>query len=458
MSHTDEFNDNLFMLPNTEHTYTDEKSVGGSYSDIFAFTKEGLASKIKEDKSFDLQKAPILLVSGVDESILKGSKTSIKAFIEAGVREQDILALNGPLVEFLLKDRTIDNGSVLKNIVMSVEDIKYKDIKDILGEQVAFIIMFNHLYFLATFDNPSFSAKFSDDIGVRFDALMTELQPPIGGQNYKNAKTKLDKPQFGVAKDALTSYWDNLENTYVKSEDTRIKYEDLVGTIIGGPKSVLKYLVSSQVKLQAGIRNDTTEKGYEGLNTEFEIEHKNNDVSNVSSTTETAEGLNETNKDITDLSIERPSAPPVSPQVEVPTKEEEASEAETLGKNKFGQSVYKDSKVDATYLTPRGYPTSSRGIVKSKDSHGRYVIYPYLVSRPNELSKTPIKVVPRKVQIVHSGLRSVTENNENNNTQTVVHNNASDPGQVSPSVKQRKMSRRSRNTIGRRTRKLNRRS
>jgi len=253
----------------------------------------------------------------------------------------------------------------------------------------------------------------------------------------------------------------------------------------------LKYLVSSQVKLQAGIRNDTTEKGYEGLNTEFEIEHKNNDVSNVSSTTETAEGLNETNKDITDLSIERPSAPPVSPQVEVPTKEEEAptevstkeeeapaevqtkeeeapaevptkeeeaSEAETLGKNKFGQSVYKDSKVDATYLTPRGYPTSSRGIVKSKDSHGRYVIYPYLVSRPNELSKTPIKVVPRKVQIVHSGLRSVTENNENNNTQTVVHNNASDPGQVSPSVKQRKMSRRSRNTIGRRTRKLNRRS
>jgi len=132
------------------------------------------------------------------------------------VTERDIVALNGPLVELLLKDRSIDTGVALKHIVMGVEDIKYKSINDLLGEQVAFVIMFHHLFFLANTETPLY-AIFKDEIGVRFDALMTALQPPTGGQNYKNAKTKLDKPQFGVPKDVIAAYWDKLETTYVKT-------------------------------------------------------------------------------------------------------------------------------------------------------------------------------------------------------------------------------------------------
>ena len=554
MSQTDEFDDDLFMLPNTEDTDTDDIAVGGGDGDIFAFTKEGLAAKVKEDKTFDVQTVPILLVGSIDESIIKGSKPTIKAFMEAGVTERDIVALNGPLVELLLKDRSIDTGVALKHIVMGVEDIKYKSINDLLGEQVAFVIMFHHLFFLANTE-AMLSAIFKDEIGVRFDALMTALQPPTGGQNYKNAKTKLDKPQFGVPKDVLTAYWDKLETTYVKTEDTRIKYEDLVGTIISGPKSVLKYLVSSQVKLQAGIRNDTTVKALEGLNAEFtnenknknehkneqKNEHKNNDVSNISSTSETSKNHNEPQEPRVDLSVNdpKPSAPPVS-VVEPPAEESKATATEeitaaadepkpadameskpanatvdeskpanatvdeskpanatvdeskhanatvdeskpanatvdeskpanasaaeenskavdkqSLGKNKYGQDVYQDSTVIAAHTTASGNPTTSRGVVKSIDSHGRYVIRPYLVSRPTEFGKTPIKVLPRKVQVTHS-VGSITEGNEtnnNNNTRTVISNNASDPGQVVPSVRQRKSSRRYRNGVGRRTRK-----
>ena len=97
-------------------------------------------------------------------------------------------------------------------------------------------------------------------------------------------------------------------------------------------------------------------------------------------------------------------------------------------------------------------------MVKSKNSHGRYVVYPYLVTRPTELSKAPIRVMPRKVQVTHS-VGSITEGNEtnNNNVGSVVSNNASDPGHVVPSVRQRKASRRTRNGLGRRTRKINRR-
>jgi hypothetical protein len=140
-----------------------------------------------------------------------------------------------------------------------------------------------------------------------------------------------------------------------------------------------------------------------------------------------------------------------------------AVEKQSLGKNKYGQDVYLDSIVTAAHTTASGNPTISRGMVKSKNSHGRYVVYPYLVTRPTELSKAPIRVMPRKVQVTHS-VGSISEGNEtnnNNNTGTIVSdnasNNASDPGQVVPSVKQRKASRRVRNGPGRRTRKLNRR-
>ena len=528
MSQTDEFDDDLFMLPNTEDTDTDDIAVGGGDGDIFAFTKEGLAAKVKEDKKFDLHAVPILLVGSVDESIIKGSKTTIKAFMEVGLTERDIVALNGPLVELLLKDRSIDTGVVLKHIVMGVDDIKYKSINDLLGEQVAFVIMFHHLFFLANTETP-LSATFADEIGVRFDALMTALQPPTGGQNYKNAKTKLDKPQFGVPKNVLTAYWDKLETTYVKTEDTRIKYEDLVGTIIGGPKNVLKYLISSQVKLQAGIRNDTTVKALEGLNTDFNNEdknknnkneknnHKNNDVSNISSTSETSKNHNNTHEPRVDLSVSdpKPSAPPASvvepvseeitaaateetkPAVEskpanapvdaveskpanapvdaveskpanapvaaveskpATAEESKATDKQALGKNKYGQDVYEDSTVIAAHTTASGNPTTSRGVVKSIDSHGRYVIRPYLLSRPTEFGKTPIKVLPRKVQVTHS-VGSITESNETNDNNNVssVGSIASDPGHIVPSVRQRKSSRRYRNGMGRRTRKQTRR-
>ena len=156
----------------------------------------------------------------------------------------------------------------------------------------------------------------------------------------------------------------------------------------------------------------------------------------------------------------KPANAPVAAVESKPATAEEskATDKQALGKNKYGQDVYEDSTVIAAHTTASGNPTTSRGVVKSIDSHGRYVIRPYLLSRPTEFGKTPIKVLPRKVQVTHS-VGSITESNETNDNNNVssVGSIASDPGHIVPSVRQRKSSRRYRNGMGRRTRKQTRR-
>lgn len=274
--------DDLFMLPTDE---TGEPSEGGAVDDISIFTKDALKKRLESDKKFDLQAVPIVLVSkdiGVTE------KPTIQAFMEAGLTLDDILGVNGPLVERILKDRTIATDELLQHIVMNTDAISYKNISDLLGEQVSFIILFHHLFFLATLSNDSFDATFRDSLEDRFTTLARDIEMSKSKRNTQPVSVV-----FGQPRSVVVAFWDRLQKDYVTNEKNRRTYADVEGFIISGADRVLQYLIKSQVEIQAGVPNNLTATPYETMETGFEpgptaeAKETKNNVSNTASTAET---------------------------------------------------------------------------------------------------------------------------------------------------------------------------
>ena len=271
--------DDLFMLP----TGT-EWHAGGAEADniVTVFASEALKKEMNSDKKFDVQEVPILLVSNG-----AGASRKTSMFTDSGLSISLILGINGPAVQHILNNYKKIDKDVLNHVVMNTDNLSYRSIDDLLGEQVCFIILFHHLMFLAAVNNASFSATFQNSLEERFNVLGAAIEKSKAKTNAKTDDKKSGDNIFGVKRSAVIAFWDTLQKEYVKNEKNRRTYADVEGFIIAGADRVLKYLIKSQVEIQAGIPNNTTESGFKGMNTGFEHENAENNVSNSSSTTET---------------------------------------------------------------------------------------------------------------------------------------------------------------------------
>jgi hypothetical protein len=278
--------DDLFMLP----TGTDLHA-GGAEADnvVSVFASEALKKEMNSDKKFDVQDVPILLVSnGVGAS----KKTSM--FKDSGLSTSLIVGINGPAVQHILNNYKKIDKELLKHIVLNTDNLSYTSTDDLLGEQVCFIILFNHLLFLASLNDASFSATFQDNLEERFNVLGAAIEKSKSKTNVKNDAKAGDKRAgdkiFGEKRSTVTAFWDTLQKKYIKNEKNRRTYADIEGFIIAGADRVLQYLIKSQVEIQAGVPNNNTEAGFEGLETGFEAKEPEDDIkNNVSNTASTAE-------------------------------------------------------------------------------------------------------------------------------------------------------------------------
>ena len=275
--------DDLFMLP----TGT-EWHAGGAEADnvVTVFASDVLKKHMESDKKFDVHKVPIVLVSNGS-----GASRKTSLFMDSGLSISLILGINGPAVQHILNNYKKIDKDVLNHVVMNTDNLSYRLIDDLLGEQVCFIILFHHLMFLAALNDASFSATFQNSLEERFNVLGAAIEKSKAKTNAKNDTKAGDKKAgdkiFGEKRSAVIAFWDTLQKEYVKNEKNRRTYADVEGFIIAGADRVLKYLIKSQVEIQAGIPNNTTESGFIGMNTGFEHENIENNVSNSSSTTET---------------------------------------------------------------------------------------------------------------------------------------------------------------------------
>ena len=367
--------DDLFMLP-TEGGTVNEPTEGGAAVNIYAFTKDALKKRMESDKTFDLQTTPILLVS---KDMGNATKPNIKDFMEAGLTANDILGVNGPLVEAILQDRTIADDSLMKRILMNTDDISYKTYKDLLGEQVSFIILFHHLVFLATVDNDSFGATFRDTLDERFNVLAKEIE----GSKAPSAKNKpSSNAVFGQGRTTITGFWDRLQKDYVSIEEKRRPYADIEGFIIAGADRVLKYLVMSQVELQAGIKNNSTEAQFKTMDHGFEGKNANNTGQSNNDKSSVAETHGNENEQkiagpiVNNNAALAPSAPPAN-TVNTPnnnvknTKPEEnnkGEKGEEEKNNKNGEENHKNK--DVKEEDKNGEENNKNKNVKEEDKNG----------------------------------------------------------------------------------------
>jgi hypothetical protein len=166
----------------------------------------------------------ILLNSAIPTKVSQTIEDLLKA-----VEAKNISAINRVSTEEFIR-----NGKILpptlKKFLFFDPSTPYSTPADLLGEQLAFLCFFNHLFFLAVIKKVE-GAIFSDNFEKKFKF--------ISGAMEQAADEK--KPLFGNEDVDLDAIWQSAQKVYITDQARLKKYADIKGFMIAGPKRVIQY-------------------------------------------------------------------------------------------------------------------------------------------------------------------------------------------------------------------------
>ena len=245
------------------------EQMGGSIDGGFnILTRDDIKTK-SEAKTVDIHTTPVIMT----EKMPSGDKTinDISSFIiTTGLATTDILALNGEAVRKILTNPNDNGKGVNEHLFLLTTGQRYQNVSDLVERQVAFLCIFQHLFFLgklAKYPNfPMFTDSFSD----KFNAVQAKLQElnkiviganrpsTVAGENA-NIKTtaQLDdvsttfgspaKPVstevFGVPSQDLIKFWTELSNGI--SLESNLTFSDMIEVLKKNPKEIYEWFTSS---------------------------------------------------------------------------------------------------------------------------------------------------------------------------------------------------------------------
>jgi hypothetical protein len=99
----------------------------------------------------------------------------------------------------------------------------FKSIKDVLPEQVCFIILFTQLFFTAVVSNPEIKTTQSSSFRKKYNEVNTLLNKPLA---HINEFVKL---------------WNTLQTEYINKRDRAIPFSIIKSFIISGPDMITQY-------------------------------------------------------------------------------------------------------------------------------------------------------------------------------------------------------------------------
>jgi len=230
------FRHELFMLPIS----------GGAGK--FHFT-----NVLKLNSAGDIYEKPIILVDDTARIAGEGALDDVDP--------ASIVAVNGPAVLQILEDL---GDNPLKDILFR-NDNEITDFSKIIPQQIAFIALFNQLFFLGKTHKPPIAVEFSASFKDRFEAISKMVEPPSDMTPEKDANAT-----------ALTNYFTKLQGELKIPDTKQASYTSLRGTIIGGIRGIVGYIQGGAVE-----GNAATEVGFEGDEAPNGTVFEDNDVEEV---------------------------------------------------------------------------------------------------------------------------------------------------------------------------------
>jgi hypothetical protein len=212
------FRHELFMLPIS----------GGAGK--FHFTN---VSKL--NSAGDIYEKPIILVDDTARIAGEGALDDVDP--------ASIVAVNGPAVLQILEDL---GDNPLKDVLFR-NDNEITDFSKIIPQQIAFIALFNQLFFLGKTHKPPIAVEFSASFKERFEAISKMLEPESDKAPIKDADAT-----------ALTDYFTKLQGELKIPDTKQATYTSLRGTIIAGIRGIVAYIQGGVVE-----GNATTESGFQ---------------------------------------------------------------------------------------------------------------------------------------------------------------------------------------------------
>ena len=245
-----------------------EQEGGAIDSGFNVLTRDDIKTK-SEDKTLDIHTTPVIMT----EKTPAGSKIigDISSFMgTTGLANTDVLALNGEAVRKILTNPDDNGKGINEHLFLLTTGERYQNVSDLVNRQVAFLCIFQHLFFLgklAKYPNfPMFTDSFSD----KFNAVQAKLQElnkiviganrpsTVAGENA-NIKTtaQLDdvsttfgsqaKPVstevFGVPSQDLIKFWTELSNGI--SLESNLTFSDMIEVLKKNPKEIYPWFTSS---------------------------------------------------------------------------------------------------------------------------------------------------------------------------------------------------------------------
>ena len=245
-----------------------EQEGGAIDSGFNVLTRDDIKTK-SEDKTLDIHTTPVIMT----EKTPAGSKIigDISSFMgTTGLANTDVLALNGEAVRKILTNPDDNGKGINEHLFLLTTGQRYQNVSDLVNRQVAFLCIFQHLFFLgklAKYPNfPMFTDSFSD----KFNAVQAKLQElnkiviganrpsTVAGENA-NIKTtaQLDdvsttfgsqaKPVstevFGVPSQDLIKFWTELSNGI--SLESNLTFSDMIEVLKKNPKEIYPWFTSS---------------------------------------------------------------------------------------------------------------------------------------------------------------------------------------------------------------------
>ena len=199
-----------------------------------------------EEYKPEMNANPVILLNSVIPT--KVSQT-IEDLLKA-VEAKNISAINRVSTEEFIRNGKI-MPPTLKKFLFFDPSTPYSTPADLLGEQLAFLCFFNHLFFLAALKKVE-GAKFSDNFEKKFKF--------ISGAMEQAADEK--KPLFGNEDAALDAIWQSAQKVYITDQSRLKTYADIKGFMIAGPERVILYfsdgLARSEGKVPAKFDSGMT--------------------------------------------------------------------------------------------------------------------------------------------------------------------------------------------------------
>ena len=113
----------------------------------------------------------------------------------------------------------------LKKLIFINPNSWFKTIRDVLPEQVCFIILFTHMFFTAVVSNQKVQSNQASSYRQKYFDVQTLLQSPLA---------KTHETEF-------TNLWNTLQNEYINNAARNIEFDQIKAFIISGPRYLMQY-------------------------------------------------------------------------------------------------------------------------------------------------------------------------------------------------------------------------